>query len=186
MNGRQNLVVIVLRLMAIYFFCDGVISMAFQMPYSYSSGLPFEWGWAWAYGFVVGIYLLVSFILWKFATPLSKRVVPKSEVEQEGQTLMYENILSVGLVLMGLYFLVPGLVGLVSSTVTSVSLIIRGNDFELEGFLSSIHGSIAGNLLKVLIGGWFVVGNAKIVNWLIRFKRFDQHTVKTVKAQGDE
>ena len=186
MNDKQKITGIALRLLAVYFLSEFVVAVAAFLGQTDMSDLDEKV--IWVLFLEIAFNVGLSACLWFCAYPIARKVYPYSDSEDgnTGQSLDGNVILSVGLMLMGMWFALPSIVSLIGQIFSYISL--RGDVMHLESnhFNVTLQSGILQLVVKIAIGVWLIMGNKKIVECLIRFRKFDQNTVTRRENTSEE
>jgi hypothetical protein len=117
-----------------------------------------------------GIYLIIVVIIWIKSEEISKRVIGNNKIENINLLLNYENTLSLGIIVFGIYLFIDSLSKLISfiSILFINSLRYEKNillDFEID-----ILVQIGTTLLKIIASFIMIKYNEKIIKKIIKNK----------------
>ena len=170
----KTLVVIALRLYAIYFLVQGISSLVAYLPLMLefdrkiesSTGLSSFTGLS-GFGIVIAVNILFAVILWALASILSACVTKGHDTELAFTSLTKEDLYRFAFVFLGLFFVVSSLSGLIQTghKFFAYGLPLSENDPQRSQYLWPLlgNGVTTGTGLACMLGArrW----TTKLIRW---------------------
>jgi hypothetical protein len=110
------------------------------------------------------INLIVIIILWRKCDTISENIIENSVIDNINITINYENILSVGIIILGLYFIIdslPKVFSYISNYIVSKSRFVDKN-FLKEYTIRQVL-EIIGIIMKILFSVMIIKHKDKII-----------------------
>jgi Na+/phosphate symporter len=167
MTARQ-IVAVGLRLFALW-----LCLAAFQLFWTAHAlkKMTAEWGNPSLLGLsLVGLFIAVAAIVWVMSGPLSRWLV-SGLGKMENVKPSTVDLLAVGCMLMGLWWLKEALLPLIRLWINAVAFASESGESAFRWLGSSGKLSVAVDILQIVIAGFFVRGAYPIARWLLRQER---------------
>jgi hypothetical protein len=163
--SREDFVAVAARLFAIYFLFLNVrgAPTAFQML-SQPDGV----GWASLYAIIMVVLLIFTAFLWFFPLTIARKLLPVMRESRSATALDSSVVLSIGITLIGLWFLANSL----SDASFWLALIVRTTQIGTTGFEWS-HEQIAkmvSTAVELVISLGLVLGSSGVRQLIYRFR----------------
>ena len=167
MTARQ-IVAVGLRLFALWLFVA-----AFQLFWAAQAlnKMTAEWGSPPLLGLsLVGLFVAIAAVVWIMSGPLSRWLV-SGLGKMENVRPSTVDLLAVGCMLMGLWWLKEALFPLIRLWINAVAFASESGESAFRWLGNGGKLSVAVNLLQIVVAGFFVRCAYPIARWLLRRER---------------
>ena len=167
MTARQ-IVAVGLRLFALW-----LCLAAFQIFWTAQAlkRMTAEWGNPSLLGLsLVGLFVAIATVVWVMSGPLSRWLV-SGLGKMENVTPSTVDLLAVGCMLMGLWWLKEALLPLIRLWINAVAFASESGESAFRWLGDGGKLSVAIDILQIVIAGFFVRGAYPIARWLLRQER---------------
>jgi Kef-type K+ transport system membrane component KefB len=167
--SREDYVAIAARLFAIFLGFKALVQIplvAQALSQDHSVALP------WLFGLVLAMALLICAFLWFFPLTVARKLLPVMKEPRSDQAMSASIGLSLGLTLIGVWFLAQGVI----DSVYWLALIVRIKQDQQLGFewIPSQIASMTVAIFQVGLGTWLVLGSAGIRRLIYKFRYGEQ------------
>ena len=167
--SREDYVAIAARLFAIFLGFKALVQIplvAQALSQDHSVALP------WLFGLVLAMALLICAFLWFVPLTVARKLLPVMKEPRSDQAMSASIGLSLGLTLIGVWFLAQGVI----DSVYWLALIVRIKQDQQLGFewIPSQIASMTVTIFQVGLGTWLVLGSSGLRRLIYKLRYGEQ------------